>query len=228
MHPSIYIALSGSIVQEERLNTITHNLANVNTPGYKKDIIGFRQYFLSALEYIQIDFTPGPLLPTDNPFDLAIEGDGFFVIETPDGIRYTRRGDFKLDQKHRLVTKQGFLVLGKKGVIFVRGKDFVVDQDGIVRVDGVAVDSLRIENFPKGTILKKEQNGLFVPMNGATSSSVQAKVKQGYLEGANVNIVKEMANMIQTLRNYETCQKLIQCIDEITGRAINEVGIIKI
>jgi len=228
MYPGIYIGLSGSVVQEDKLNTITHNLANVNTPGYKKDVMGFSQYFLSALQYLQTDFSPAPLFPTKNPFDLALEGRGFFTISTPNGVRYTRRGDFMLDLQHQLVTKDGYPVLGKKGSIIVNGENFVVDTSGTIRVDGVPIDTLRIEDFPEGTLLKKEANGLFAPPLGVEPVPSKATVKQGYLESANVNVVEEMVNMIQTLRNYEACQKIIRSIDETVGKAVNEVGAIKI
>ncbi len=224
MHPGLYIAVSGNIIQEEKLNTITNNLANANTPGFKKDRIAFRQYFLAAIGEEKTDLSPGVIHRTDNPFDLAIQGDGYFTIQTPQGIAFTRRGDFTLDKNRRLVTVNGCPVLGEKGPIVISSNSFTVNNEGMVIVDGKVIDKLKIVSFPENN-LRRLGESLLIPAAGLSPVPAEkAEIWQGYLEDSNVNVVKEMANMIEVLRIYEACQKDIQTIDEATTRAINDVG----
>ena len=224
MHPGIYFALSGSLVQEERLKIVTNNLANADTPGYKKDVSSFHQYLLSVLGKRYTDFSPGLLKPTKNPLDLAIEGNGFFTISTPMGIRYTRRGDFSLNSKQILVTKDNYPVLGKKGPIVIKGSKVSIDTNGNVWVDGRLVDTLKIVAFPKGTKLKKEGGGIFAAEAKSAGRPSSIIVHQGFLESANVNVIENMINMIEIIRTYEACQKVIQSLDETDNKAINEIG----
>ncbi|MCD6320200.1 MAG: flagellar hook-basal body protein [Candidatus Desulfofervidaceae bacterium] len=227
MHPGIYIGLSGSIVQEEKLNVITTNLAFANVPGYKKDAITFQQYFLSTMEKVKTDLSAGNIHNTGNSFDFAIQGEGYFTVKTPMGIGFTRRGDFSLDAKRRLVTKEGFLVLGKRGPIVVKGSKLEITSDAQVVVDGKVVDKLRIATFPTNNLLRLGTSLLVPPSGVSPSYRFSGEIWQGYLEESNVNVVKEMVNMVDVLRTYETCQKIVQTIDETTGKAVNEVGSVR-
>ncbi len=224
MNLGIYTAVSGNIIQEEKLNVIANNLANANTPGFKKDRIAFRQYFLAAIGERKTDLSPGVIHQTNNPFDLAIQGEGYFTVQTPQGIAFTRGGNFTLDKDKRLVTSNGYPVLGKKGPIVINGSKVVINNEGSVIVDGKVINQLKIVTFPKKN-LQRLGSGLLIPAAGVSPVEAKnAEVWQGYLENANVNVVKEMVNMIEVMRTYEACQKTIQSIDEATNQAINNVG----
>jgi flagellar basal-body rod protein FlgF len=164
------------------------------------------------------DLQPGPLMRTGNPLDVAIEGEGYFAVQTPAGIRYTRNGAFSLNAEGILITREGFPVLGTQGVIRLpRSATLEIGEDGSLRIDGKVVDRLQIV---QGT-MRKDTNGWLV---GNATPVATPRLITGMLEGANVNIVREMVEMIEYLRAYETHQRAIQAQDETLGRAINEIA----
>jgi len=164
---------------------------------------------------IKTNFSPGQMKHTGNALDLALNGDGFFSIETPQGIRYTRQGNFTLNQEKLLVTPEGLAVLGKRGKIIINGKDIVVDSEGRILVDGNLVDTLKIVDFTQPYPLKN---------SGIGNRAGEVEIKQGFLELSNVNTIRMMTGMIEALRAYEAYQKVIQSVDEATSKTINEVG----
>lgn len=266
MDKGIYTALSGSIVQERRMDIISNNLANVNSAGYKGDIPVFESYLhqqkganipapvipgVASNEYVvnsnpYIDFSQGPLHETGNELDLALNGDGFFVVDTPDGIRYTRDGNFKIDKEGVLKTQDGYPVLSRGGpkgeYIYINvlsptqqgevsvsadGTISVIDQfseDVPIRITGGY--KLKIVDFEKPYLLKKVGNGLYAPIseNIAELEAQNTEVKQGFIERSNINIIKEMTSMIEVVRGYESYQKVIQSFDDSTSKLIDEVG----
>ena len=194
-------------------------------------------------------FSQGALKQTDNPFDLALNGKGeeFFTIQTNDGEKFTRNGSFHLSKEGFLTNKEGLLVLGENGPIKLKKNNFVVDKLGQVwqnsdfandpdRVVSMEendwknielVDSLKIVKFSRPRFLKKQGNSMWIndrysgdPERADLGSSV--KVEQGFLEGANVNPVKEMVRMIEVNRAYEANQKVIQSHDQMSSKLINE------
>ena len=170
---------------------------------------------------------------TGNDFDLALVGKGFFCVQTPDGIQYTRKGDFTLNADGVLVTRNGWPVLGESGEISVDGeanpnlhKKFSVDEEGNLSVDGNQVDSLRLVDFPQPYNLTKVGDSLFKTKDSA-SGEIQAedvRVSQGFIELSNVDAVKMMTKMIEVLRGYESYQKIIRSVDDVNSKAINEIG----
>jgi flagellar basal-body rod protein FlgF len=175
-------------------------------------------------------YAQGALRETGNQFDLALDdnGKGFFTVETPAGMRYTRNGAFKL-QEGKLMTSDGALLMGQKGPIQVKdGVNFEVTQDGMVKVDGKEVDRIRITTFQDPRALSKDNatnfsapsDKGFVLQNGFT-------VRQGYVEQGNVNAVQEMVDMMQVMRAYEANQKMLQTQDQVLRKAANEIGKIK-
>ena len=160
-------------------------------------------------------------------------GSGFFCVQTPDGIHYTRKGDFTLNGEGLLVTRNGWPVLGEKGEISVdstantyQHKRFSVDEEGNVTVDGNQVGSLRLMDFPQPYKLNKVGETLFKSADfgpGAIPAE-KVKVSQGFIELSNVDGVKMMTEMIEVLRGYESYQKIIRSVDEVNSRAINEIG----
>ncbi len=245
MSGSIYAATSGSEVQRLRMDILTHNLANINTVGYKSDDAVFRikdedlegnlppgeeAEVLMNLPVIPLtsstDFTQGLLQPTGNPLDLAIQGDGFFSIQTDAGVRYSRNGSFTLSEEGTLMTHDGHTVMGEGGEITIDGAEVEFDGNGNVLVDGQITDKLRIVEISDRTALTKEGYNLFVlDENRGTEEPVEyADLHQGFLEGSNVNAVKIMTDLIEVMRGYESYQKIIRTLDENSSKLIAGVG----
>jgi flagellar basal-body rod protein FlgF len=249
------------MTQQDRLDTISNNLANVDLTGYKKDTAiqkafpelllrrfnddGMYVFPMGSVDTTPIvgklgtgvetneiftNFTQGNLKQTENPFDFALEGKGFLSIATPEGERYTRNGSFLLSNDGYLISKDGNFVLGENGTIKLDTKDFLMGRDGsIYRKDNLDfIDKLKIVDFRETRYLKKQGESYWLatedsgtPENMDISS--RPAVRQGYVEGSNVNPVTEMVEMIEVNRSYEANQRLIQTEDALLGRLINEV-----
>ncbi len=257
MSGSIYMAASGALAYQHRMDILSNNIANANTVGYKQDKTEFYKYYSSAIQnsnqqtaentdasqaeefWFELsshtDHSSGPLRKTGNRFDLAIKGNGFFCVETPDGIQYTRRGDFGIDVNGNLVTQDGWPVLGEGGEIPVEsqadftdkdGHEILVHGDGTVEVDGNAVGKLRIVEFSDPQQLEKAGSTNFIvgPGNPSESEATDFRIAQGMIELSNVDAVRMMTELIETLRGFESYQKVIRSIDEVNSLAIREVG----
>ncbi len=237
----LYSAASGLRYQTIRHDVLANNMANATTPGFKRSAVlaqTFEEALLVRMSYSSgrplgllgtmprgvaaaetlTDISPGPLMHTANPLDLAIEGPGFFVVETPVGERYTRDGSFRVSADGVLVDGRGYPVLGQAGPIRVDGGEVTVERDGTLRVDGRAVGRLRVVD-----LLDPVQVGenLFT---GTERGEAGAAVVQGYLEGSNVNALEEMVNLLEAFRAYEAVAKVVQAHDEVLAKAVNEVG----
>ncbi|MCB2183522.1 MAG: flagellar basal-body rod protein FlgF [Desulfobulbaceae bacterium] len=223
------------LAQSQRLNQISNNLANVDTPGYKKEDITFwemlyktnedRQRVGKALK-ILTNQQEGSVKSTGNQFDFAISGDGFFKLQTPLGVRYSRAGNFNVNNEGQLVNPDGYLVLGDGGPIVIEGQNVAVGRDGTINVDGNEAGALDIATFNDLTGIEKEGTNLFRLKEGAAPEIPAADftIRQGFLEASNVTLVTEMTTMLDLHRAYETQQKIIRTFDDIDGRAINTVG----
>lgn len=225
MNQATYSAISGCLAHEKRFEAITNNLANVNTTGFKRDRVCFENFWPKPTA---TDFTQGGLEFTENELDVAIAGQGFFKVQTPQGIRFTRKGNFSLNTEGTLVTSDGFPVSGKQGAITIRGGGAVtIDKSGNISCDGAHQGQLEVVSFPDYSILQKEGSCLFKlkgPVETGGLSDGQYAISQGYLEISNVNAVKEMVQMIDCLRAYEAYQKIIQNLEEIDTQAITQLG----
>jgi len=220
----LYVAAEGMAARQKAQDVLAMNLANVNTTGFKADRPVFETALQRTLYRVEgtgatpigtlsagalltttyTDLQPGPLMRTGNPLDVAIEGEGYFAVQTPAGIRYTRNGAFSLNAEGILITREGFPVLGTQGVIRLpRSATLEIGEDGSLRIDGKVVDRLQIV---QGT-MRKDTNGWLV---GNATPVATPRLITGMLEGANVNIVREMVEMIEYLRAYETHQRAIQ------------------
>jgi flagellar basal-body rod protein FlgF len=245
----LYTAATGMMVQREKMNVLTNNIVNASTTGFKKDGLLSRNFaevliertqdpyvihvgrevgpysFGTHVDEIYTDFSEGSFKATSKQTDLAIAGDGFFAVETPDGERYTRDGQFFVSQTGELVTADGYYVLGRNGRLHVGSGDFSVDGQGNVLVDGEARDSLRIVQFEETDGLRKQGDNLYSVFAGeAPAIASDCKVMQGYLESSNVDIATEMVDMITVYRTYEANQKILTMTDETLGRAVNDLG----
>ena len=169
------------------------------------------------------NFSQGRLQPTGQQLDLALaNSEGFFTITTPQGERYTRGGNFHLNQDKQLVTAEGFQVAGKEGTIVIEGNDVEVSEDGSVIVDGARIGGLKIVAFPFPGRLQKLGNSLMAPVDPENNPRILEDVNlvQGSIETSNVETFKEMVRMIQVNRAYSTMQKAIGSADDMNQRAI--------
>lgn len=179
------------------------------------------------LDQVLINHEQGQLNSTDNPFDLAIQGNGFFAIETENGERFTRNGEFTIDTEGYIVTKEGHKVMGQNGYIQLTNKEVIIDENGNVISGNQHIDSLKIVDFKDYKALSKEGDGLLIYRTDDIEENIiefSGKVNQGYIESSNVNSVKQMVEMITLLRSYEASQRLIKNHDELLSKAVNEVG----
>lgn len=240
MNSGLYAALSGNIAAMRRLDIISNNLANANTAGFKKDRMAFESLLalrageapekaglVQAGNIYFTDYTAGPVKQTGNTLDLAIEGDGFFAVNTAEGRAYTRQGNFQRNAAGRLVTNEGNEVVGSGGgPITINGSRVEIGAKGEVKVDGVQVATLEVVDFPKPYALQKAGSALFVPSDpqAAPQPVPAVTVKQGYLEESNVSVVQEMVQMIEANRYFEACQRVVKSYDDAAGKAANDVG----
>ena len=243
MSGAINLLAAGGIFYEKKLAVLANNLSNINTVGFKRDqafrlsalkdnseqtsISGKPQNFFSIPPFgTRTDFSPGPLKHTGNALDLALNGNGFFCIKTPEGIQYTRKGNFTLNESGVLVTQEGLSVLGEGGEIKIDGKNIVVDGQGNVSVDGTPVDTIKIVDFPQTYVLEKAGNSLFALTDSsiAENKAEKVEVQQRCVEFSNVEAIRVMTEMIEVLRGYESYQKIIQSVDDVRSKAINDIG----
>lgn len=254
MNRGLYISAAGAVAQMTRTDTIANNLANVDTTGFKKELSVFRSNRPQEVvrtkdtsvstpygsmttatpigrmsngvihEMNVVNYEEGQLKETKNPLDLAIVGDAFFTIDTPQGIRYTRNGSFTRSSSGELVTMDGYRVLGENGPIQIADALQVdVNEEGVVFQDGVPADTLRLAAFPDKTVLQKTGDAFFTT-DAAPEQPAQYSVRQGMLEGSNVSAIKEILNLIEANRAYEVNTRLIQVNDTLLGLAVTNVG----
>ncbi|MDA8090871.1 MAG: flagellar hook-basal body protein [Nitrospiraceae bacterium] len=233
MYKGIYIALSGAVLKQLQMDSVTENLSNSNTPGYKKEGLSFRDYLinppvntleqeerdLSTLSGERTDMVQGNVFKTSNPMDISIEGQGFIALE---GNRYTRRGDLKRSSDDFLTSFNGIKVLGEKGPIKLPKGSIRIGSHGGVYVNGQQVDTIKLVDLSSQTGMMRMGSGIFYSKAAVVSSG--ATVKQGYLEASNVDVVKEMVGMIDTEREFETFQKTIQTFDAAASKVVNDMA----
>jgi len=225
MISGIYNLVDGSMTQQLRFETIANNMANSNTNGFKKDIISFSEA-LETQSNSSTDFTQGPTRFTGNELDVALNSDGFFKIETPNGIRYTRDGAFSVNAEGYLVTGNRDKVLGQNGPISVDGGEVSIGRDGQVVVNNESVDKILVVNFDEPQLLRKEGWSYYSYQgeNSGISTVSDAEIQYKYLEGSNVNPTQEVIKMIETYRAFESVEKAIQSIDALTNEMVNDFG----
>jgi len=227
------IAANGLFRQEQRFNMIANNLSNTQTAGFKKDVPVFSKIMSQSTERFKSGetqssmtvFQQGDLQRTGNDLNLAIEGEGFFKVKTPWGVRYTRNGDFKLNEAKTLVDANGFPVMGRREEIPLQGKTIQVLSSGAVHVDGQEVEQINLVTFADLNAVQKEGQTYFRAAEGIGEIEASgAQVVQGALEASNVNAIEEMIRLIDAERSFAACQKIIQAQDELNGKAVNELG----
>jgi flagellar basal-body rod protein FlgF len=259
-----YTGASGMNAQQNRLDAISNNLANVDTTGYKRDISVSKSFSELLLRRTNADgvyetpfgsadaapvigklglgvetnenytdFEQGSFKATDTKTDFAMGGQGFFAVQTPDGERYTRNGNFFLGKEGILETKDGYPVLGENGVIRLANDKFLVREDGkIYSQDGQEVDRLKVVRFDNERYLKKMGESFYTTNDISGPAHIaegdeRPRILQGYTETSNVNVVNEMVQMIEVNRAYEANQKTITSEDSMMNTLWSRVAMYK-
>lgn len=179
------------------------------------------------LDKIESNFSQGPLEETANPLNFAIQGDGFFQIESPEGeIFYTRDGNFYLNNLGQIVTSEGDYLLGEDGPIEVGEGDLVMSETGVLFQNGEEIATLDIINIENRDFMQKYRSNYFImnPEVEIEEADFDGIIVQGFLEGSNVDTIREMTSMIEVYRNYESNQKVVSAYDEIMQKAVNEIA----
>jgi len=237
MPGGVYSALSAMRIRLDDLDRIAADLANTETAGYKTERTSTeeaRRAFQTALDAAidvtrgggRTDFRPGTLTSTGRDLDVAIDGKGFFEIQTPAGLRYTRGGNFVRDTDGRLITADGFAVMGSAGEITLPVGPVTVMADGNLRVGQAIVAKLKVMEFANDSDITRETGTRFRATEGATpAEAAAARLNGGMLEHSNASVIDRMATMTEVMRSFEGLQKGISVLmNEIDGRAINELG----
>ena len=234
MKINLEILKHGLSAQTFKNDIVSNNLANINTIGYKRDVM-----FTDMLDVfdtnddnknVKTEFTQGTMKETGNPLDIAFAGSGFFVIENNGEEYYTRDGHFTVNSSGNLTTSEGFNVMGQGGIINVsldgsKTGDFEISKLGEIFVNDEYIDMLKIVDFEDYRELTKEGVNLFSANdNHKPYEPEMYMVLQRHLEGSNVNSVDEMVELISLQRNFESTQKAVRTLDDALGKAANDIG----
>ena len=250
MQNTLLVGLSRQVVLERQMDVVANNIANITTNGYKADRSLFQEFLRSGAHEDNFapsdrrvsfvndratfhDFSQGPTQETKNPLDVAIDGSGFLVVQTPEGERYTRDGNLTVNNQGQLVTQSGYPVLGNAGPIVFQqtDKDISIAADGYVTVlEGTGrIDSirgkLRVVNFAQPQQLVKEGNNLYSAGEGNPAApDTTSRLRQGFIEKSNVNSVTEMSRMIEITRTYTQISSLLQQQSDLHKSAIDKLA----
>jgi flagellar basal-body rod protein FlgF len=247
MSDGIYSALSGAIAQERALDVVANNVANVNTDGFRGDAVAFSESLSRArqgptpsnLRYVEVERTrvdpsEGPVRQTGNPLDFALSGPAHFVVRTPSGDRLTRDGNFMLDTDGILRTSKGFPVLAdnpsdpSRPEVYIANRSIpiTVASDGTLSQGDNAIGRFRLEQFQSPEDARHEGDTLYVAAPGTQTVRADGRstVFQGYLEGANVNAIRGMNELISANRSFEAFQKIIQTFRTLDDRTARDLG----
>jgi len=251
MQNSLLVGLSRQVALARELDVVSNNIANLNTAGFKADGAVFEEYispvarsenFMGAdrpISFVQdratwIDLSQGPLERTGNSLDVAINGKGYLVVQTPRGERYTRNGALQTNANGELVTSEGYQVLGESGPITFQPKDrnITISEDGTVSVregNNTATDSqrgqLRMVSFDQPGRLQKDGASTFLAPAGITPQADKiSRVMQGTVEKSNVRSVVEMARMIEVTRSYTQIATLLAQHADLQRTAVDKLA----
>ncbi len=220
MDNSTYLALSKQVTSFNKLNVTANNVANANTAGFKKEQMVFDQFLTKDVKEkvafpndvtTTIDRSDGPLTPTGRALDISIVGDGFFMVKTPNGIRYTRNGNFHVNSESTLVDVKGNPVLSgdNQEIVFEEGDGApVIAQNGTITVNGDDRGSIGVVEFANPHLLRKSPEGMMMS-EVLHLVKEDPKIVQGMLEGSNVNSIEEMVKLTEIQKDAATTSGLI-------------------
>ena len=244
MDTASYIALSHQIGLWRQMEVVANNLANLSTPAFKADRLIFAEFInpqpvsldqsgaAAPISFVQdlgtvSDLRPGGLIQTGNAFDLAIEGPGYFVVETPAGPRYTRQGNLHADDQGRLVTGEGYVLLdtANRPIALRRGESrFEVTRKGQINTESGELARIQIVRFEDEQALKKLGTGLYEAATDPLPADDKIIVQQGALEGSNVQSILEVTTLIDITRRYQAAQRIIDSENDRIRKAIEKLG----
>jgi flagellar basal-body rod protein FlgF len=239
MDSGYYAAFSGWLARSEALDVAAGNLANAGTAGYRAERDYFRSAILGSdaldsqlnttvnafgvLGGSRLDLSQGALTPTGNPLDLAIEGDGFFAIQTPRGVRYTRDGQFERAQDGTLTTQTGEPVLdAHQQPLRVPPGAIVVGADGAVSVNGALAGRIALTGFANGASLTAEGANRYVPVEGAQTTAAAGTIHQGALESSNQDVIDGSLQLVLMQRQAEMMQKAVSMFSNDLDKTASE------
>ncbi len=236
MENSLYVGLSSQIALEERMALIANNVANMTTPGYRGQNAVFKEFISDqprmkadvslVYDYGQYQMTdPGPIKLTGNPLDVALVGPGFMGVQTPEGVQYTRAGNFALNENGEIVTSRGMLVADQGGgtiSVPADAKYISIDEKGVVSTDQGAIGNLMMVEFDDVQKLEATGNGNYKTDEQARPAE-KTRMLQGKVEGSNISPVIEMTRMIDVSREYQSMQRMVQGEHERLRTAIQRM-----
>lgn len=239
MSNTLQIGLSQQMALRRQMDVVANNLANMNTTAFKAEGLVFHEYLKEVetgegkteLSYVidyglNRDMSIGAITVTNNPLEFAIKKNGYFVVETDDGLRYTRNGQFSIDAEGQLVNRDNHPVLDIDGnAIFVpSGTEHVlVDQDGAIKLDGRPGQQIHVVTFESPNAMRQEGAGLF-STDQRIEDVLDPQIVQGALEASNVMPILEMTKMIETQRAYRSTADLLDKVDQSSLKAIRALG----
>lgn len=243
MNRGFFLAASAMMIQERRLNSVSNNLANINTPGFRKErmavgsfnevlnlrIRGLDRSVIGSVENLQTIatiehyFDQANVTATQNPLDVAIIGEGFFEVMLNGQPMLTRSGNFSIDAQGFLVGNGNVRVQGDRGDIFLGTDRIQIDDYGVITTEnGQFIDQLRLVSVEDLTSLRLQNNGLFV--SDTPVMRVNGRVLQGSLEGSNVELTSQLTSMMEIQRHFQSVANALRVIDRLNERAVNEIA----
>jgi flagellar basal-body rod protein FlgF len=241
MDNTLLVSLSQQLASYRSMDVIANNIANINTPAFKRESMRFEEYVQQAkpaegetgtqkISFVQDkgmvrDMTQGATTHTGAPFDLAISGKGYFTIKTPAGDRYTRNGHFTLDPDGRIVTEEGGVLQGDGGDVTITNDDgdIHIAQDGTITGARGQLGQLKLASFGSDAAMRKEGSSLYATEQAPTVVETP-QIQQGMLEESNVQPVVEISHMLDVLRAYQTTASLTQSQEDLMRNAIDKLS----
>lgn len=235
MDSGFYAACAALMARSQALDIVANNLANTSTPGYRAEHNIFRSFLASAsgrltsnlnvainnfgiLSSNQLDLTEGNLDRTGNDLDFAVQGPGFFAIQTANGQFYTRNGNFQVSAQGQLITPEGDPVIGENGIIRVVGGPVNVSPDGTISVNGAVAGKMKLVEFPAGAALESVGKTYYSAPRNSAVPATKSTVAQGMLESSNVNPVGSAVELVSVQRYAEMMQRTLRMFDSELNR----------
>ncbi len=234
MGSGIYIAAAGAVAQSNALDVTANNVANASTTGFHASQVSFHEVLTRARSpdmalvgnrTDSIDGVAGPISSTGNPLDVALDGDGYLAVDSPQGVRYTRAGSLGLGADGRLINADGLPVraVGGAPLIIPPGAGQVtIGADGTIATELGPVGHLELTRFAGADLT--HEGGTLLAAHGRPVAGPPPQVKQGFLEGSNVNVVRGVTELVQVSRTYESLMSVIQGFQTIENRAARDLG----
>lgn len=239
-----YVGMSHQVALKQQMELVANNIANMSTPGFKSQSVLFEEFLVESDkrnedrgELSQVldratwrNTGQGPMSRTNNPLDLALNGAGYFEIDTPGGLRYTRAGNFALNDQGEIVTQKGHPLMSDAGrpIVIPEGAgNITVDSKGFVSTEQGPIAQIKTVAFANEQQMIETGDGLYISGNNAEIESEDLTVSQGALESSNVNGVLEMTKMIEIMRTYQSVQRMLQTDHDrqrSTIRTLSEVN----